>query len=228
MPDLTVTFADLTSLDIKLTRPQTVRDLISQINNSAGNNGKITAALNAAGNGLVLTGMQAFSVQSLATSTASDLGLDGASTGKHLDRPEHRPGRAQRPGPQAAPAQARRPERRCGSRPDNSAGNLNAGQGVSFQQDTGNDLEIQARDSTKIDVALGGTTTVGNVIDTINAAGKGVVTAALSKGDVVLTDLTSNVTVTAQNGSMAPRPAGPPQQGRQFSGRSRGTTCCRR
>src|SRR5262249_12488706 len=47
---------------------------------------------------------------------------------------------------------------------------LNAGAGVSFQGDTGNDLEIDAGDGTAIKVKLGGATTVNDVITAINAA----------------------------------------------------------
>ena len=83
-PDLSITFAGGTSLAISFSNPtpQTVGALINSINTATGNNGAITAAINAAGTGLVLTGTQSFSVAN--SPAAQGLGLAGSSTGNTL------------------------------------------------------------------------------------------------------------------------------------------------
>ena len=74
--DLTINFADGSSLPISITSSTslTLGGLINQLNDDAG--GKLTAAL--AGNALVLTAAQSFSVAG--SQTATDLGITGSST----------------------------------------------------------------------------------------------------------------------------------------------------
>ncbi len=193
-PDLTVNFADGTSLDITLTDPVTVGDLIAQINAASGNNGAITASINAAGNGLVLAGSQPFSVVTEDGTTAADLGLGVASTGNTLNGRNINPAVLNGQGLNAL--QLALDGQALDRIPDLTTplSDLNLGAGVSFQGESGNDLQIQAGDGTIIDVSLGTAETVGDVINAINRASTKVV-ASLGKMGLILTDTTVGTTV---------------------------------
>ena len=86
---------------------------------------------------------------------------------------------------------------------------LNDGRGVDVGSGgTGGDFDVNLSDGSSVAVNLAGATTVGDVIDKINAAGGGKVTAAVASGSAALT-LTDNtggggrLSVTALNGSAA-------------------------
>ena len=84
---------------------------------------------------------------------------------------------------------------------------LNEGDGVDLDT-AGADFQLQLRDGSTVDVDIAGSSTVQDVIDAINTAGGGNVTATLSSASnsLVLTDATTGATtfkVIAQNGSRA-------------------------
>ena len=193
-PDLTFTFADGTALDIALADPTTVGDLINQINSAAGNNGAIIAAINAAGNGLTLTGARSFTVQSDDGTTAADLGVAGASTGTMLHGRNLNPAVINGQDLHVQLLQLNGQNVDAVADRSTLLSDLNTGKGAAFVGETGKDLEIRARDGTVIDVALGSAATVGAVIDAINAASTKVV-ASLGKTGLILTDKSGGSTV---------------------------------
>ncbi len=197
--NLTITFADKSTLSITFTAASSVGDIIDQINNAPGNSGPdaITAALNVAGNGLVLTATQSFTVQSQAgATTAADLGLAGASTGNTLNGTNIYPVTLNGNNLNLFLLQVNGQDLSPAASLSTPLTDLNGGNGVSFQGDTGNDLEIRTGDGTPIDVALGSAITLGDVVNAINAAAPTKVQAILSpSGRLVLTDLTKGTTV---------------------------------
>jgi hypothetical protein len=139
-PGLTVQFADGTALNIAFTNPLTVGDLIDQINGATANNGKIEAAINAAGNGLVLTAAQAFTVAG--TTTATGLGLGGSSNGNILNGRNINPAVLNGLDLHLLLLKFNGQVLDRITDPSTPLSDLKAGAGVSFLGDAGNDLEI--------------------------------------------------------------------------------------
>lgn len=96
---------------------------------------------------------------------------------------------------------------------------LNDGIGIRMAQ--GNDLRITFADASTVDIDLGTATTVGQILDTINAAGAGKVTASINPATdgITLTSSAGSMTVTALNGSGAAADLGLLQSGSTIQGK---------
>ena len=168
--------------DVDLRNAVTIGDAIKQIGDQTQN--KVVASINADGTGLKLTdktnGGGTFSTESInGTTTAADLGLDGAASGGTLD---------------GSPVQA-------------ALGtvllkNLNGGAGL-----TGLDiLHVVKRNGTAVDADLSTAKTLQDVIDKINtAAGSAIAGVNASGNGLQLTDSsgTGNLVVSDTDGSTA-------------------------
>ncbi len=165
--DLTITLIDGTVDGADLSGAKTLDDVINAINNDAGLTGKITAAISADGNRLVLTDLTSgggtFSVANgLTGTTADDLGLTVAAAGATITG-----------------------NRLVSGLSDTLLSSLNGGQGVGALSQ----VAITDRNAGNDTVDLATAETLGDVIDLINASTADV-TAAIntSRGGITITD----------------------------------------
>ena len=165
----------------------------------------LTAALNSAGNALVLTSTQPFSVVSEGGgTTAANLGIAGASTGNTLTGKNINPAvlNGQNLNALVLVLDGQNVNRIADLTTPLS--DLDGGDGVSFQGDVGDDLQIEGGDGTTvIKVGLGSATTVGDVITLINAAAKQVAGANPPK-IVASLDTTGHLVLTDTSGTKFP------------------------
>src|SRR5262249_11400680 len=111
----------------------------------------IQATLNPAGNGLMLTGMQTFSVQAqCCAATAADLGLPVPSKGSPLNGTNINPAVLNGQNLNVLLLKLRGQDVNPIADQNTLLTDLNNGAGVSFQGDTGSDLEIVTGDKTVI------------------------------------------------------------------------------
>jgi len=180
--DLTIKTRNGTTYAIDLGQSTTIGGVIDAINKTTG--GKVTASINADGTGLKLvdstTGGGAFSVTSPnGSTTAADLGIDGAASGGQID---------------GSPVQAQLNTVLLKT--------LSGGAGITLGQ-----IKITARSGTSTPVDLSGAKTVQDVLDTINSSNAGVTASLNSAGNgIALADTsggTGNLVVDDVTGTGA-------------------------
>src|SRR5262249_30272315 len=91
---------------------------------------------------------------------------------------------------------------------DSALSGLQDGRGIQFAAGGKADLHVTLRDGTGVDISLGGATTIGAVLDKLNAAAPGKLKAAIGATGlgITLTDATTGTSafvVSALNGSSA-------------------------
>lgn len=168
--DLRITAKDGSTIDVNLATAKTIQDVLTAINGDSENAGKVTAAISADGDKLVLTdntaGGGTLSVSQLNGSKAArDLGISGTEQAGGV---------------------------LTGTRTLAGLGsvllkNLNGGQGIA----TPGQIEVTDRSGATATVDLSGASSLSEVVTAINAAGLGVKAAINTEGHgLTLTDST--------------------------------------